>query len=299
MSWLSVVRLVGPTRERQQLIDPKISSRMSSSISKTLVFTTMLPCVLSVERWGQWELNLTGPSDGNPFIDIEFNATFSLATGDSSLELGSPPTPLVAFDFEKGGDTTHAVNEGTSKSVSPLGQLIAVPKSGDAPAGLSGECLDLGVDVTKRHVLEVPGDKQIFAGGVAGLSALTITGWLKVTGSAMGDGGNRVVNYCNGGGGVDLVWDSEYGGRLKLAINEWPDGQHPHSSNGSMPLDDGKYPGWRFFAVTYDASADVSGNNVEWYFGDSIKAATLDQGAGSGSYRYEELHNISKSHNST
>lgn len=159
----------------------------------------------------------------------------------------------------------------------------------------------MGGDVTARHVVELPGDKKPFKGGLAGLSAFTISGWLKVHSPVEGPGGDRVVNYCGGAGGIDLVWDSEGGGRLKLAVNEWPDGTHPQSSDGSMPVDNvHEWPHWRFFAVTYNANAkgsntthssssgsttESSGNNVQFYFGTSKDAATLDAGAiNTGSY---------------
>ena len=60
--------------------------------------------------------------------------------------------------------------------------------------------------------------------------------WLQVGAATEGDGGNRVVNYCAGSGGIDLVWVASAGGQLKLAVNEWPDGEHPTSSGGSVPV---------------------------------------------------------------
>ena len=133
-------------------------------------------------------------------------------------------------------------------------------------------------------------------GGLAGARAFTLTGWLRMTAGAEGPGGDRVVNFCNGGGGVDLVWDAP--GRLKLSVNEWPDSTHPQSSDGSMPVvgggagegegegdggNDG-WPHWRFFAVAYDADAADGTDNVAWYFGNSLDAATLDTGAINGNY---------------
>ncbi len=31
-----------------------------------------------IERWGVFELELTGPEDGNPFLDVELSARFEL-----------------------------------------------------------------------------------------------------------------------------------------------------------------------------------------------------------------------------
>lgn len=38
------------------------------------------PVPTAVERWGQWELELDGPTTGNPFVDVEIDATFSLSS---------------------------------------------------------------------------------------------------------------------------------------------------------------------------------------------------------------------------
>jgi hypothetical protein len=58
----------------------------------------------------------------------------------------------------------------------------------------------MGTDVTDRHVVELPGDKQPFDGGIAGLTTFTITGWLKSHDGTEGAGGNRILNYCSGSG---------------------------------------------------------------------------------------------------
>lgn len=188
----------------------------------------------------------------------------------------------MELDFGAGTDTV-VPNRGTSKASAPNAEIIAAHRSRDVPAGGDGSSMDFGSDVETRHVVELPGDKKPFAGGLAGRSAFTVSGWLRVDAAAEGDGGNRVVNYCSGGLGIDLVWVNTGGGQLKLAVNEWPDGAHPISSRGSIPVSTGhKWPEWRFFAVTYDVAA-VS-DNVRWYFGTSQDAATLDTGAANGNY---------------
>jgi hypothetical protein len=68
--------------------------------------------------------------------------------------------------------------------------------------------------------------------------------------------------------GIDLVCHSD--GRLRLAVNEWPDSVRNDSSPGKLQV--GK---WTFFAVSYDATA--SGDNVSWYF--SVPADTPGQPA--------------------
>lgn len=39
---------------------------------------TAPPAPTSVERWGQWELELDGPPTGNPFMDVQIEAAFSM-----------------------------------------------------------------------------------------------------------------------------------------------------------------------------------------------------------------------------
>ena len=248
---------------------------------------------LVVERWAIWEANLTHATTGiaNPFLDVELEATFKLVTTahDNAAPLASPdaspPVPLVALDFAAGTETA-VPNSGSSKAKVPDAQALAVQRSHDVPAGASGQSMDFGSDVTTRHVVELPGDKKPFDGGLAGLSAFTISGWIRVDSAAEGDGGNRVLNYCRGGPGIDLVWVNTGGGQLKLAVNEWPDGAHPTSSSGTIPVSSSgeKWPEWRFFAVTYDTAASAGEDNVRWYFGTSKAAAALDTGAYGGSY---------------
>jgi hypothetical protein len=74
----------------------------------------------------------------------------------------------------------------------------------------------------------------------------------------MGSGGNRIVFCLNGDhSGFDLV--SHTDGRLRLAVNQWPDSVRNDSSTGKLQV--GK---WTFFAVTYDGTQ--SRDNVSWYF---------------------------------
>ena len=102
-----------------------------------------------------------------------------------------------------------------------------------------------------------------------GLKSFTILGWLKATSLETGSGGNRIafnLNYNRSG--IDLVHLSD--GRMRLAVNEWPDGVSNDSSQKRIQ------PGqWIFFAVTYDTSSST--NNVHWYFGDEENPAQFDR----------------------
>ena len=116
-----------------------------------------------------------------------------------------------------------------------------------------------------------------------GLRSFTITGWVKATDLKTGSGGNRIVfNLNHDRCGFDLVHLED--GRLRLAVNQWPDQIRNDSSAGKLSI--GK---WVFFAVTYDATR--GDHNVRWFFGGENNPATRDRsrtylqgptGAGSG-----------------
>jgi hypothetical protein len=91
-----------------------------------------------------------------------------------------------------------------------------------------------------------------------GLRSFTVLGWLKPESLTTGSGGNRILFCLNHDrSGIDLVCHED--GRLRLAVNQWPDAIQNDSSAGKLRI--GK---WTFFAVTYDAT--VSRDNVAWYF---------------------------------
>ncbi|TWU42692.1 PKD domain-containing protein [Novipirellula artificiosorum] len=93
---------------------------------------------------------------------------------------------------------------------------------------------------------------------LAGLRSFTISGWLKPESLVAGQGGNRIL-FClqHDHSGIDLVCHRD--GRLRLAVNEWPDGVQNDSSPGKLVV--GK---WTYFRVTYDSTATK--NNVAWSF---------------------------------
>lgn len=91
-----------------------------------------------------------------------------------------------------------------------------------------------------------------------GLRSFTIMGWLKPESLHVGHGGNRIL-FClkKNRSGIDLVHHNN--GRMRLSVNEWPDGISNDSSTGKLQV--GK---WTFFAVSYDSLA--YGDSVSWYF---------------------------------
>ena len=117
-----------------------------------------------------------------------------------------------------------------------------------------------------------------------GLRSFTLCGWARATSLNTGKGGNRLafnLNYNTSG--FDLVHHSD--GRLRLAVNQWPDRVRNDSSPGKLVPDK-----WVFFAVAYDGTK--RSDNVRWYFGGPTAPADLDRttshsagatGTGSGS----------------
>jgi len=102
-----------------------------------------------------------------------------------------------------------------------------------------------------------------------GLRSFTICGWVGPSSLQVGSGGNRIVFNLNyNRSGFDLVHLQD--GRLRLAVNEWPDRVRNDSSPGRLQA--GK---WTFFAVTYDATKQE--NHVCWYCGGPGSPATLDK----------------------
>ncbi|MBN2594820.1 MAG: DUF5060 domain-containing protein [Sedimentisphaerales bacterium] len=102
-----------------------------------------------------------------------------------------------------------------------------------------------------------------------GLRSFTILGWANPTSLNIGSGGNRIAfNLQYNRSGFDLVHLED--GRLRLAVNEWPDGIRNDSSPNRLRI--GK---WTFFAVTYDGGKQK--DNIHWYFGDADSPAELDK----------------------
>ena len=105
------------------------------------------------------------------------------------------------------------------------------------------------------------GDKPLE--DLRGLRSFTVSGWLRPASLETGPGGNRIVHCLNrDADGIDLV--SHADGRLRLAVNQWPDRIKNDSSTGKLVV--GK---WTFFAVTYDASS--SQENVSWHFSPPVE----------------------------
>ena len=91
-----------------------------------------------------------------------------------------------------------------------------------------------------------------------GLRSFTILGWVKPDSLQIGSGGNRILFCLNRDrSGIDLVCHPD--GRLRLAVNQWPDRIQNDSSPGKLVVGQ-----WTRFAVSYDATKTT--DNVSWYF---------------------------------
>jgi hypothetical protein len=102
-----------------------------------------------------------------------------------------------------------------------------------------------------------------------GARSFTVMGWLSAASMQVGSGGNRILfSLQHNRSGIDIVHHAD--GRMRLAVNEWPDSIQNDSSLGRITV--GK---WVFFAVTYEAGQQRE--NVCWYFGDENTPAELDR----------------------
>jgi len=111
------------------------------------------------------------------------------------------------------------------------------------------------------------GEKPLRA--LEGLRSFTICGWARPIDLRAGSGGNRIAfNLQYDRAGIDLVHLGD--GRLRLAVNEWPDGVRNDSSPHGLEVKK-----WAFFAVTYDGTRPRE--NVAWYLGGPGIPASLDR----------------------
>jgi len=176
-----------------------------------------------LEQWGIFEANFTGPSTGNPFVDVQLSATFTLQADGADAALSDPPlpsfargaaapVPLVALDFAAApaaGANGTMPNSGSAKGSAAVISASAVA---DAPAGGGGKamnfccrdhaqkesCCAAGAKFSKRHVVQLPGaGSEPFAGGLAGVP-------VRADGGGGGAGAGAAVGgagACFGGGG--------------------------------------------------------------------------------------------------
>jgi hypothetical protein len=153
--------------------------------------------------------------------------------------------PLVRFGFADGGYPEVTLHGGT------------ITRGADG-------AFDLGADEPFSWIKVGEGPLK----DLECAQSFTVAGWLKAADMTIGSGGNRILfSLQRNHSGIDIVHHAD--GRMRLAVNEWPDRISNDSSEGKVQV--GK---WIFFAVTYDAARQS--DSVCWYFGDESTPAELD-----------------------
>ena len=242
------------------------------------------------------------PTEGKPPLTVQFTGgpaglkyQWDFGDGDSATEASPAHTYAKPGYYtatltitDKAGNTAAAsvrviVDPGPGEPLVRVGL-----KSGQTPVKLHGG-ITQGKDGTLTlpargpwgWVAVGPGERPLRS--LEGLRSFTLCGWARPTDLQVGRGGNRIafnLNYNKAG--FDLVHHPD--GRLRLAVNQWPDRVRNDSSRGKLTLGT-----WTFFAVTYDGTKRSA--NVRWYFGGPTTPAALDRttshnagptGAGSG-----------------
>ncbi len=219
------------------------------------------------------------PDAGRAPLSVRFSAPAGLEArwdfGDGSVSDESAP----AHVFAKPGLyvvtlTVTDAHDGRATAV----REVAVDRDPSAPL------LRLGFPGGETHALRLSGTaERTGAGGfrfpdgapwgwaetgvvddLRGLRSFTIGGWLKPDSLAVGAGGNRILFCLNHDrDGIDLVCHTD--GRLRLAVNQWPDRISNDSSPGKL------VPGrWTLISVAYDGTRER--DNVRWSFSAPLDA---------------------------
>ena len=215
------------------------------------------------------------PADGVPPLAVTFRSETAGAAawdfGDGATSADNPATHTFA---QPGLYAVRLrVTDPGGRSAVDFVQ-IAVDRDSDEPIFRAGcaeaETPGLAFEGTAKRgadgSIQLPDEQPwgwVKAGegvleNLRGLRSFTITGWLKPDSLQIGSGGNRILFCLNKDrSGIDLVCHPD--GRLRLAVNQWPDRVQNDSSPGKLVV--GR---WARFAVSYDATKND--NNVSWYF---------------------------------
>jgi PKD repeat protein len=218
---------------------------------------------------------LASPTEGVPPLTVTFRSETDAAVawnfGDGATSTQNPAT----HTFEQPGFYTVTLRVTDRDGGSAVKQVqIAVDRSADEAiirAGFAeGETPALTMKGTTKRgpkgTIQLP-DGQPWGWAKAGdgvvedlrgLRSFTIIGWVKPDSLQIGSGGNRILFCLNKNhSGIDLVCHPD--GRLRLAVNQWPDRIKNDSSPGKLVVSR-----WTRFAVTYDATK--AADSVCWYF---------------------------------
>ena len=95
----------------------------------TFLLALSLP---AAERWGQHEINLTGPASGNPYLDVQWSATF--AQGDRAVVVpgfwDGEGTYRVRFSPPTPGEWRYETRSATPELNGKTGTFTATAPSG-------------------------------------------------------------------------------------------------------------------------------------------------------------------------
>ena len=206
----------------------------------------------------RWDFGDTsGSTENSPTHTFERPGihTVILTVTDSNGALGSTTLPISVDRRSDEPVVRFGFADGDQPAVTLHGGKVAKASDGT---------YDLGTEAPFSWI-------KVGEGPIADLEdarSFTVMGWLNAGAMQVGAGGNRILfNLQHNHSGIDIVHHAD--GRMRLAVNEWPD----NICNDSSP---GKVAGgkWVFFAVTYDAAK--SSDSVCWYFGDESTPAALD-----------------------
>jgi hypothetical protein len=278
------VQLPGTRPFKVDAIDPWEMREWSAGTAQPGEFKSAVPGSDVVYRFTPYALGEKVRPEARPTANVTeglppLTVTFSSPTGErlqwdfgdatSSTERspshtfkkpGLYPVTLTVTDADGGSARNHllvAVDRNSSEPIVRAGfarnEAPALKFHGTAKRGADGALqLPDGDPWGRVQVGDAPLED------LRGLRSFTILGWLNPESLKTGSGGNRIVFCLNRDhSGIDLVCHAD--GRLRLAVNQWPDGIQNDSSPGKLQV--GK---WIFFAVTYDAT--LSHDSVHWYF---------------------------------
>ncbi|MGA2173765.1 MAG: DUF5060 domain-containing protein [Verrucomicrobiota bacterium] len=110
-----------------------IAQLLGAGAFAALLVSKNLSAAGSVEQWGVFELALNGPTNGNPFVDVNLSARFT--QGDAAIEAGGfydgEGVYRVRFMPERQG-TWHYVTTSSAKELGgKSGELSVAPPSAD------------------------------------------------------------------------------------------------------------------------------------------------------------------------
>lgn len=210
----------------------------------------------------RWEFGDLGSStESSPTYTFERPGVYTVVLTVTDTDGASSSTILPIFVDRQSDEPVvrFGFADGNRPSVTTHGGEIA--KSSDGAFDLGTEAPFSWIKVGEEPIADLEGAQSF-----------TVMGWLKASDLKTGAGGNRILfSLQHNRSGIDIVHHAD--GRMRLAVNEWPDNIRNDSSPGKVEI--GK---WIFFAVTYDATKET--DNVSWYFGDESTPAQFDRKTG-------------------